>query len=87
MPGTGFKQTAKAMAAQLNKCTEQPYAFVKQQMSEKRHTPSFLSQSIDSIGNDPQMEFVYKWSALALYLGGADTVITPSYLAINANKF
>lgn len=62
------------MAAQLKQCTNQPYEFVKQQMREKRHTPSFLSQCIDGIGSDAELEFVYKWAALALYLGGADTV-------------
>ncbi|EDU46689.1 O-methylsterigmatocystin oxidoreductase [Pyrenophora tritici-repentis Pt-1C-BFP] len=71
-----FKRTARAMAAQLNKCTNQPYAFVKRQMGEKRHTPSFLSQCIDDIGADPEMEFVHKWAALALYLGGADTTVS-----------
>ncbi|CAA9964040.1 CypX Cytochrome P450 [Pyrenophora teres f. maculata] len=76
LPGTGFKRTARAMAAQLNKCTNQPYAFVKRQMGEKRHTPSFLSQCIDDIGADPEMEFVHKWAALALYLGGADTTVS-----------
>ncbi|RMZ66262.1 O-methylsterigmatocystin oxidoreductase [Pyrenophora seminiperda CCB06] len=76
LPGTGFKRTARAMAAQLNKCTNQPYAFVKRQMSEKRHVPSFLSQCIDDIGADPEMEFVHKWAALSLYLGGADTTVS-----------
>lgn len=62
------------MAVQLKQCTEQPYEFVKQQMRDKRHTPSFLSQCIDGIGTDQEMEFVHKWAALSLYLGGADTV-------------
>ena len=73
-PGTGFKQTARTMAAQLTKCTEQPYAFVKHQMAQKKHKVSFLSQAIESCGSDAEMEFVNKWSALSLYLGGADTV-------------
>jgi hypothetical protein len=74
MPGTGFKGTARRMAAQLSQCTNQPYEFVKKQMSEKKHSPSFLSQCIEGIGSDAEMEFVHKWAALALYLGGADTV-------------
>lgn len=59
---------------QLRQCTNQPYEFVKQQMREKRHIPSFLSQCIEEIGTDTDMEFVHKWAALSLYLGGADTV-------------
>jgi hypothetical protein len=74
VPGTSFKKTAKKMALQLEQCTNQPYEFVKQQMREKRHTPSFLSQCIESIGTDAEMEFIHKWAALSLYLGGADTV-------------
>jgi hypothetical protein len=62
------------MAMQLNQCTNQPYEFVRKQMAEKRHSPSFLSQCIEDIGENAEMEFVHKWAALALYLGGADTV-------------
>jgi hypothetical protein len=62
------------MATQLRQCTNQPYEFVKQQMREKKHTTSFLSQCIEDIGTDAEMEFVHKWAALSLYLGGADTV-------------
>jgi hypothetical protein len=62
------------MAMQLRQCTNQPYEFVKKQMRENRHNTSFLSQCIDSIGTDADMEFVHKWAALSLYLGGADTV-------------
>jgi hypothetical protein len=76
VPGASFKQTAKEMALQLKQCTNQPYEFVKQQMREKRHTPSFLSQCIERIGTDAEMEFIHKWAALSLYLGGADTVRT-----------
>lgn len=73
-PGTGFKDTARRMAVQLRQCTNQPYEFVKQQMREKKHKTSFLSQAIEDIGADAQMEFIHKWAALSLYLGGADTV-------------
>ncbi|KAF1954731.1 O-methylsterigmatocystin oxidoreductase [Byssothecium circinans] len=76
LPGMGFKDTARKMALQLKQCTNQPYQFVKQQMREKRHKTSFLSQCIDSIGTDEEMEFVHKWAALAMYLGGADTTVS-----------
>ncbi|KAJ6267521.1 cytochrome P450 [Bipolaris maydis] len=39
-------------------------------------TPSFLSQCIATIGTDADMEFIHKWTALALYLGGADTTVS-----------
>lgn len=67
------------MRKTLIECTEKPYAFVKKQMSEKRAKPSFLSQSIETIGDDEYMEFVHKWTALSMFTGGADTVSpTPS---------
>jgi hypothetical protein len=62
------------MADTLKQCVDQPYEFVKQQMREKRHKTSFLSQAIEDIGTDAEMEFVHKWSALSLFTGGADTV-------------
>ncbi|KAJ4355956.1 uncharacterized protein N0V89_003981 [Didymosphaeria variabile] len=76
VPGTGFKDTARRMAVQLAQCTNQPYQFVKQQMREKRHKTSFLSQCIEDIGSDTEQEFEHKWAALALYLGGADTTVS-----------
>lgn len=64
------------MAARLKQTTEQPYEFVKQQMREKKHKTSFLSQAIEKIGSDPEMERVHKWSASSMYLGGADTTVS-----------
>lgn len=64
------------MAAQLERTTEQPYAFVKQQMRNKTHKTSFLSQAIENIGSDAAMERIHKWSASSMYLGGADTTVS-----------
>ena len=76
LPGTGFKQTARDMARQLQLTTEQPYEFVKQQMREKKHKTSFLSQALENIGSDTEMERIHKWSASSMYLGGADTTVS-----------
>ncbi|OAK99149.1 cytochrome P450 [Phaeosphaeriaceae sp. SRC1lsM3a] len=76
MPGTSFKETARTMAAQLQRTTEQPYAFVKQQMRSKTNKTSFLSQAIENIGSDAAMENIHKWSASSMYLGGADTTVS-----------
>jgi hypothetical protein len=65
------------MNATLMQCVEQPYAWVRQQMREKRNKTSFLSQAIETVGGDDTTEgLVHKWSALSLYTGGADTVIS-----------
>ncbi|KAF2124167.1 cytochrome P450 [Dothidotthia symphoricarpi CBS 119687] len=75
-PGTGFKAKARKMAAQLERTSNQPYQFVKKQMRENTHKTSFLSQAIEKIGMDKELEFIHKWSAASLYLGGADTTVS-----------
>ncbi|KAF2851313.1 cytochrome P450 [Plenodomus tracheiphilus IPT5] len=75
-PGTGFKAKARRMAKQLDRTVEQPYRYVKQQMRKNQHKPSFLSQAIENIGLDTHLEYVHKWSALSMYLGGADTTVS-----------
>ncbi|KFY66563.1 hypothetical protein V496_01988 [Pseudogymnoascus sp. VKM F-4515 (FW-2607)] len=76
LPGTKFKGTGRQMADTLRQCVEQPYKFVKQQMRENRHQTSFLSQAIEDLGADAEMEFVHKWTALSLFTGGADTTVS-----------
>jgi hypothetical protein len=73
-PGTGFKRTARQWKATLIDLTERPYAFVKHQMAQGKHKPSFLSELLESGESDHEETFVAKWSALSLYSGGADTV-------------
>ncbi|KAF2032730.1 cytochrome P450 [Setomelanomma holmii] len=75
-PGTEFKDTARSMARQLTRTIEVPYAFVKQQMREERHKSSYLSQAIEDIGADADMEQIHKWSAASMYNAGADTTVT-----------
>ncbi|KAF2136512.1 uncharacterized protein K452DRAFT_322394 [Aplosporella prunicola CBS 121167] len=75
-PGAGFKKVARRMTLHLKQTVDQPYQFVKQRMNEKKHKTSFLSQAIESIGGDAGMEFFHKWTALAMYLGGADTTVS-----------
>lgn len=74
-PGTGFKATGRKYGNALRQCVDQPFEFVKKQMREGTHKTSFLSQAIEDIGSDAEMEFIHKWSALSLFTGGADTVI------------
>lgn len=66
------------MAAQLRQTTEQPYQFVKQQMRQNKAKISFLSQAIETINSDADvdMERIHKWSASSMYLGGADTTVS-----------
>ncbi|KAE9372779.1 putative cytochrome P450 oxidoreductase OrdA-like protein [Stipitochalara longipes BDJ] len=75
-PGTGFKRTAREWRATLTDLTERPYAFVKHQMAQGKHEPSFLSQLLESGDLNEEETFVAKWSALSLYSGGADTTVS-----------
>ena len=56
--------------------SREPYAFVKQQMREKKHERSFVSQAIQEVRSDPVMEQIHKWFAASMYTGGADTTIS-----------
>ncbi|KAL6711774.1 hypothetical protein ACN47E_002817 [Coniothyrium glycines] len=76
LPGAGFKSIARQMKEQLRTTTEQPYEFVKQQLAAGTAKTSFLSQAIQDIGADAQMEHIHKWSASSMYLGGADTTVS-----------
>ena len=77
VPGTEFKQKARDWAAALNDVVEKPYAFVKRQMAQEKHEPSFLSQLLDQEkDSDPQTQFTNKWSAMSLYAAGADTTVS-----------
>lgn len=74
VPGTGFKKVARQWAAELTDVTERPYAFVKHQMAQEKSQTSFLSRLLQEGEPTPEKEFTDKWSAMALYIAGADTV-------------
>lgn len=69
-PGSGFKKTARYYLETLTNLVEHPLKFTKYKMSQKSNAPSFVSELL-SQGED---EDITKWSAVALYGGGADTV-------------
>lgn len=73
-PGAGFQKLAQRWGAELHDVTERPYAFVKHQMATGKAETSFLSQLIETSDETPFEKFVNKWSAMALYTAGADTV-------------
>ena len=74
VPGTGFKKLARQWGAELNTVVEKPYAFVKQQMAHGKNHTSYLSRLLEAGESDPEVVFTNKWSAMALYTAGADTV-------------
>lgn len=76
LPGTGFKQIALRIKATANEGATRPWRFVEEQMAQGKHLPSFVSNLLD--GSNVQMSeeetFYAQWTALSVYLGGADTV-------------
>ncbi|KAE8421317.1 cytochrome P450 [Aspergillus pseudocaelatus] len=74
-PGTRFKRTGYAWRKTLLTTIEKPYQLVKQKMRRGSYPPSYLASLLEQ--NDGKLnaeeEFVSKWTAGILYLGGADT--------------
>ncbi|OOF95350.1 hypothetical protein ASPCADRAFT_207823 [Aspergillus carbonarius ITEM 5010] len=78
-PGATFLRTARAFREVARAWGSQPYEFVRQQMSQKKHAPSYLSGLVEKDGfPEPgsREENVIKWSAAAIFGGGSDTTIS-----------
>ncbi|KAJ9610637.1 hypothetical protein H2200_005414 [Cladophialophora chaetospira] len=78
LPGTGFKETARHWKATLYALADRPYAFVERQLRQGTAQPSYLSKLIQSEKGplDAEADDVARWSAFALYTGGADTTVS-----------
>lgn len=78
MPGAGFKATGRLWGQTLQDLVHVPYEFVKTQMAQHSNEPSFVSKMLTVIedSREPTQaeKEAIKWSAAALYAGGADTV-------------
>lgn len=75
-PGARFVKTAQNYKSRAQSFSDVPYAFTKQQISNGRFVPSFLSNLLQNNPVEPgtEEEDIIKWSAGSLYAGGADTV-------------
>jgi Cytochrome P450 len=77
--GAGFKKTARLWRQSLYDTATIPYEFVKRQIASGRDNGSFVSRSIEQAKGEgsfgPDEEHAIKWSAVSLYLGGADTSV------------
>ncbi|PAV18972.1 cytochrome P450 [Pyrrhoderma noxium] len=80
IPGTGFKDVARDCAQLLDEITQVPYAFTKRQMENGLAQPSLTQELLDEYRGAPNSheEFIIKWSANAIYGGGADTTVSAS---------
>ncbi|GKZ31850.1 hypothetical protein AbraIFM66950_000761 [Aspergillus brasiliensis] len=78
-PGATFARAAETFRESAQAWGSQPYEFVRQQMSQNKHVPSYLSGLIEEKGIPAPGSFdevVMKWSAAAMYGGGSDTAST-----------
>ncbi|CAI7648233.1 unnamed protein product [Penicillium palitans] len=77
-PGAGFVKIAQGYKSRAQSFSDVPYAFTKQQISNGRFVPSFLSNLLESNPVEPgtEEEELIKWSAGSLYAGGADTTVS-----------
>lgn len=75
-PGARFVKIAQNYNLRAKSFSDVPYAFTKQQISNGRFVPSFLSNLLQNNPVEPgtEEEEIIKWSAGSLYAGGADTV-------------
>ncbi|KAK5174015.1 uncharacterized protein LTR77_001095 [Saxophila tyrrhenica] len=78
VPGTAFKQTAREWKATFMDLAERPLSLVKRQMAENSHGGSYVSNLYGKAGDTvtAEEEERIKWSAAALYTGGADTSVS-----------
>lgn len=88
-PGAEFKRKAKAWNKNVQDTIDVPYAFVQEQMKKGKYEPSYLSSLLEDglPAKDSEEEIVIKNSAMSLYAGGADTVISPFLRRYIANLF
>ncbi|OHE90778.1 cytochrome P450 [Colletotrichum orchidophilum] len=76
VPGTGFKQLAKQWKAQMEETRDRPYAFVQHQIAQGKDNSSYLANLLDSPDQSPFNQHNNKYSALAVFGGGADTTVS-----------
>jgi hypothetical protein len=74
VPGAGFRRTATAWRANLDKMADVPHAFVKARLAEGTDVPNFTSGHLERKTLSADEEDTVKWAAASLYSGGADTV-------------
>ncbi|KAL5534784.1 hypothetical protein ACEPAG_1248 [Sanghuangporus baumii] len=75
VPGMTFKRTAARWRKIATEFTEVPYAFVRQQLAQGTHSPSYTSLRLEKSNLNPEDESTVKWTAASIYAGGTDTTV------------
>lgn len=58
----------------MEETRDKPYAFVQHQIAQGKDNSSYLANLLDSSEQSPFNQHNHKYSALAVFGGGADTV-------------
>ncbi|KAJ8131439.1 hypothetical protein O1611_g2188 [Lasiodiplodia mahajangana] len=78
MPGTGWKKVGMEWQRTLNEAMEKPFLFAKQQLANGIPKKSFITDSLrsrDDKKSPMNDDYVLKWTAMSMYIGGADTSV------------
>ncbi|RBR11122.1 hypothetical protein FVER53590_13148 [Fusarium verticillioides] len=75
MPGAGFKKTAKLFRHHLLKNVQDPYQYVRDQMTNGKGDVSYVAGLIKDIHRkiDPEEESIIAWTAASMMNAGTDT--------------
>ncbi|KAF5660260.1 oxidoreductase [Fusarium circinatum] len=75
MPGAGFKKTAKLFRQHLLQNVQDPYQYVRGQMTNGKDDVSYVAGLIKDIHRniDPEEESVIAWTAASMMNAGTDT--------------
>ncbi|KAI0776641.1 cytochrome P450 [Trametes elegans] len=74
-PGAGWKRKGEAYRANMDRMSETPHQFVKDQMAAGKAAPSYTA-SLLAMNPSPEEEHRIKMSAASIYSGGADTTVS-----------
>ncbi|KAM6476095.1 cytochrome P450 [Trichoderma sp. SZMC 28011] len=80
-PGTAYKEIARQWNKVNHDTVDIPFSFVKRQMANGTHRPSFVSSLIERYSGkngelDSDNEEAIKWASGIMYGGGADTTVS-----------
>lgn len=80
-PGLSYRKTAEQWRAINQAAAEMPFQFVRRQVAQGAHHPSYVSNLIEqnmtkgSGALAPEDEEAIKWSAVSLYAAGSDSTV------------
>ncbi|KAL6864553.1 O-methylsterigmatocystin oxidoreductase [Trichoderma novae-zelandiae] len=80
-PGTGFKAEAAQYGREIRAVVDEPYEFARRRLSEHGVTGSYVARLVEECAGEAgelseEDAHTIKWSAAALYAGGADTTVS-----------